>query len=77
MIALYYYKSPIGPMYIKYDQSKGNYLLIINGIDYGHYQSPDAAADDVFCHSTGCFEWDKLDGSMIDVPTSIAEWDKA
>jgi hypothetical protein len=31
---MYYYKSPIVPMYIKYDQLNKKYLLIINGIRY-------------------------------------------
>lgn len=73
---MYFYKSPIGPMVIKFDSSVRKYLLIINEIGYGHFTSPQAAADDVYMHSTGCDEWDELDGEINNVPTDIYEWEK-
>jgi hypothetical protein len=60
-------------MIIKYDSSIGKYKLIIDDEWYGSYQSVVAAADDVYCHVTGCTEWDILDGS-IDSPTDIYQW---
>jgi hypothetical protein len=69
---MYVYESPIGLFKIQRHQS--NYLLIIKDIVYGQYISAEAAASDVYCHSTGCFEWDVLDCQIDDVPSDITEW---
>ncbi|RDY30321.1 hypothetical protein [Lachnotalea glycerini] len=71
---MYYYNSPVGKMSI-YQNSSGKYLLNICDIVYGHYVNAVAAADDVYMHVTGCYDWDSLDGSIEDVPTNIKEWD--
>lgn len=63
-------------MIIKYDRQVNLYGLIINDICYGHYDSTVAAADDVYIHVTGCSDWDALDGTFLDVPTDIYEWNK-
>ncbi len=59
-----------------YLDSNYKYALKINDIVYGHYSSPIAAADDVYTHTTGCDEWDLLDGTFMDAPTDIYEWHK-
>lgn len=69
---MFYYDSPIGRIVIKYINNR--YYIIINSDYYGPYTSAVAAADDVYCHATGCFEWDILDCDIDDVPTDIYEW---
>lgn len=73
---MYIYKSPIGLMAIKLNNSTGRFELIISDICYGSYHSAVAAADDVYCHVTGCYDWDNLDGKLDQVPTDIHEWEK-
>jgi hypothetical protein len=54
---MYYYKSPIVPMYIKYDQLNKKYLLIINGIGYGHYLSPTQLLMTHFAMQLAALSW--------------------
>ena len=68
------YDSPIGPIYIAM-LNTGGYGIIFNDNVFGSWNSPQSAADDVYCHVTGCYEWDSLDGTLDDVPNDINEWD--
>lgn len=70
------YKSPIGVFIIQFDISKSKWALGLNGIIHGYYSSPVAAADDVFSHVTGAYEWDSMDISDLSTPTDIYEWEK-
>ncbi len=70
---MWYYHSPIGVMKI-FQSNSGRFILEILGERF-FYHSPQAAADDVYCHTTGCYEWDSLDGSVLDVPSGIRDWD--
>jgi adenine-specific DNA-methyltransferase len=64
----------------------GDSLVIMNsllewelGMDdevYGYYITTMAAADDIYCQSTGCNQWDMLDITKIDTPTDIYEWER-
>lgn len=70
----YYYKSRVGTFYIYPDLSHtGRYLLKISDNICGSYDSPVAAADDVYVHVTGYYPWDRLDG-RVDGPTDLSEW---
>lgn len=71
---VYIYRSPIGPIAIRYDQGLKKFALMINDVCCGHYESAIAAADDVYMHVTGCYDWDKLDGK-VDAPTDLSEWE--
>lgn len=71
---MWYYESPIGIMKI-YKNHTGRYSLQILETVYGSYESPIAAADDVYVFVTGCYEWDSLDGT-IEPPTDIYEWNR-
>lgn len=71
---MWYYNSPIGTMRIFLDVNR-RYTLEINGEAYGSYPSPQSAADDVYTHTTDCYEWDLLDGTILDVPSGIDEWE--
>lgn len=62
-------------MMIFQDPRIDKYALSIGDTIYGHYNSAIAAADDVYMHATGCFEWDDLDGT-VDAPTDIYEWQR-
>lgn len=70
---MWYYNSPIGIMKIQFCENQ-RYTLEINEEIYGSYHSSQAAADDVYNHVTGCYEWDSLDGTISDVPSGINEW---
>lgn len=73
---MFVYNSPIGIMKIGIDKNVGKYVLAIGNTIYGHYPNALLAADDVYTHSTGCYDWDKLDGTISDVPTDIYEWEE-
>ena len=73
---MFTYNSPIGLMIIKFDTDSQGYLLIINNERYGLYRSALAAADEVYTHTTGCYEWDSLDCEVLDAPTDIYEWER-
>lgn len=72
---MYSYNSPIGQMLIYFDERAGKYALRICDIVYEHHDSALSAADNVYMHSTGCPEWDNLDGK-VNAPTDIYEWEK-
>lgn len=71
---MWLYKSYVGLMCISYDTKLGCYVLVINGARYGLYASAIAAADDVYLHTTYCFEWDELDYDIFNAPSSLYEW---
>lgn len=68
------YNSSVGIMKI-YLSSNQRYILEICDEIYGSYHSPQAAADDVYNHATGCYEWDSLDCCVPDVPSGLSEWE--
>jgi hypothetical protein len=70
------YKSPIGVFIIQFDTNVSKWALILDDIIYGHYTSPIAAADDVYCKATGSCEWDSINISNLSIPTDIYEWEK-
>lgn len=71
---VFIYKSPIGVMKIHLDSNQ-RYALVIGDTVYGHFHSPESAADDVSRFVTGCYEWDQLETKMMhDVPTDLSEW---
>ncbi|MGN7471265.1 hypothetical protein [Brevibacillus sp. SAFN-007a] len=72
---MFTFKSPVGLMKIYPDPHTRMFALAIGDTVYGHYPSAIAAADDVYTHSTGCFEWDELAGK-VDAPTDIYEWNR-
>lgn len=72
---MWIYNSPVGKMVIRYDVRENRYALIINGEYLGNYNSAVTAADDVYMHVTGYYEWDILDG-RADAPHDIYEWEK-
>lgn len=75
IIFMWIYKSQIGVMKIFQNQNR-RYSLEINGTVYGSYHTPNAAAQDVYTHTTDCLQWDVLDGTIHNVPDSIIGWVK-
>ena len=69
---MYVYQSPIGTFYIRLLDNR--YALYFDNDVLGYYSSAVAAADDVYTHTTGHYEWDALDCQVNDVPTDIYEW---
>ena len=74
----YIYKSPVGVFYIHYNPSMEKWDLGMDDNIFGYYLTTIAAADDVYCQSTGCYEWDSLDINIITdkVPTDIYKWER-
>jgi hypothetical protein len=73
---IYSYKSPVGLFFIRYNTSIKKWELGIEDDIFGYYMTTIAAADDVYCQSTGCNEWDMIDVDKITriAPTDIYEW---
>lgn len=71
---MWYYESPIGTIYIK--RTAEGYGIFFDDICYGNYQSPVAAADDVYTQSTGCDEWDMSNVPIEQIPTDLYEWEQ-
>jgi hypothetical protein len=72
----YIYRSPAGVFYIRFNTSLQKWDLGIGNEIFGNYITTIAAADDVYCQATGCYQWDMLDITEIDVPTDIYEWER-
>lgn len=70
---MWFYRSPVGLMNIRYVDSK--YRLYINDICYSVYTSPILVADSVVTFTTGCYEWDSLDGEYYDYPSDLSDWE--
>lgn len=74
---MYYYKSKIGILWIKpHPGHAGRWWLGYDDEALGSYASANSAAGDVYTHTTGLWEWDKLDGKLFDVPDDIREWEE-
>ena len=71
---MWYYDSPIGRMEIFQNPQDGRFYLKVRGETHGSYPSAVAAANNVYCFVTGCYDWDRLDCQIDDVPTDIYEW---
>jgi hypothetical protein len=73
-----YYESPVGLFFIRYNSSLDKWDLGLEDDIFGYYLTTIAAADDVYCQSTGCNEWGMLDIFKIldKVPTDIYGWER-
>ena len=74
---IFIYYSPVGKFFIKYDFKVCKWILGLGEEVFGFYESTVAAADDVYCQASGCYEWDSMDIDSIleDVPTDIYCWE--
>lgn len=72
------FESSVGTFVIKFHSKSGKYALILDDQIYGMASDPVALASNVYCHVTGCFEWDILDGQYPegDAPTDLYGWEK-
>lgn len=68
---MYYFRSRVGLFRII--PANGRYYLVLNDNVLGAYNSPIAAADDVYTHTTGDWSWDRLDG-LVSSPTDLSVW---
>ncbi len=71
---MWVYHSPIGNLYIKRLHNE-RYGLVYNNTVWESCHSPQAEADNVYSHVTGCYDWDRLDGQISDVPADLSEWE--
>ena len=70
---MWVYNSPIGQLRIV-RTADGKYGLLYAGTIWEACDTAQQEADNVYCHVTGCDEWDNLDGTISDCPQSIEEW---
>lgn len=68
------YESPIGTMFIQ-QLSSGSYALLYNNTIWEASGSPQAEADNVYRHKTGCRAWDSLEGEVTNVPADLSKWE--
>lgn len=69
------YDSPIGPIYIKYFPKEKMYGMVYNNVCWEGCSTPQAEANNVYMHCTGCPDWDLLDGEVEDAPSDLSEWE--
>ena len=69
----YFYHSKVGTFIITFTVNR-KWGLFIHDELLGEYESPVAAADDVYVHVTSYWPWDKLDGTNIPEPHDLSEW---
>lgn len=63
-------ESSIGSLYIV-PVNNGQYGFLYNGTVWESSNSPQAEADNVFMHVTGCYEWDSC---ADEGPSDLSEW---
>lgn len=68
------YESPIGALYIKM-LPNGRYGLFYANILWDHSNTPENEAGNVYHHATGLYEWDSLDGQVLDCPCDLSGWE--
>jgi hypothetical protein len=68
---MWVYHSSIGNLYIV-PLADGRYGFRYDGIVWESCHSPQAEADNVYCHATGCYDWDSC---PEDGPTDLSEWE--
>lgn len=71
---MWVYHSPIGDIFIKQLPDK-RFGMIYNDTVWEASVTPQIEADNIYCHVTGCFEWDVLDGQICNVPMDLSEWE--
>ena len=69
------YESPIGTLYIRFLPIQKSYGFFFNNICWETSHTPEAEADNIYLHCTGCYEWDSFDGSLFDVPSDLSGWE--
>ena len=68
---MYAYKSRVGTFRIY--RGYGKWCLALGESFCELHDSPVAAADSVFTHTTGYAPWDNLDG-IVEGPSDLSEW---
>jgi hypothetical protein len=72
---IYIYRSEAGTFTIEPDGQAANmFMLSIGGMWLGTYETPEAAASDVFRRCTGWLDWDCPAGP--DAPRDLSCWEK-
>lgn len=69
----YCFRSSVGLFWIR--RRGGRFILGIEEEPLGSYQSPVAAADDVYTRATGHGAWDVRNDP--NAPTDLSEWERA
>ncbi len=67
------WRSPIGWIYIKYIPAERLYGMEYDGIIWEACDTPQAEADNIYCHATGCADWDMC---AHEAPTDLSGWER-
>lgn len=71
---MWIYRSPIGLLWIVRLSDGICYFMFGNDdTAWTGHADPKVVADDVFCHATGCPQWDN---SSISGPNDLSEWER-
>ena len=66
----------VGIIYIK-QLSINSFGTYINNNLCERCDNPEASANNVYMHFTGCNSWDSLNGQISNVPRDLSEWEKS
>lgn len=73
---MWFYRATIGTFRIRENpDNPGSYMLSIDDIHLGDYDSPSSAAKDVYAQNTGWDEWDSLE--EVSSPPDLSDWAEA
>ena len=68
---MWYFDTPIGRLYIQ-KLTSGRYGFVYDGTVWESCHTPQAEADNVYLHVTGCDDWDL---STLEAPADLSEWE--
>lgn len=71
---MWVYRSPIGNLYIQ-RQPDSSYGLLYRGTVWESCSTPEAEADNVRAHCTGCDAWDQLGEQDCETPFDLSDWE--
>jgi hypothetical protein len=72
-VSVYHFRSPVGVFWIRPHPTRDDQVeLGIDGETIASYHSAMVAADDVYLHATGWYEWDRLEEPGG--PCDLSEW---
>lgn len=71
---MWVYRSEIGNLYIV-RLPNGRYGFKYNGTVWESCPTPEAEADNVYCHVTNCDAWDSMGGKVAS-PTDLSDWER-
>ena len=72
---MWIHDNPTGLLKIRSD-GQDRYLLEIDGVSCGSFETPEEAAEKVACFQTGYYDWDSLRFTGCYFPETLDDWDE-